>query len=147
MNCVKLPQITKLLQAAGGLKPGLHIRIENEPYMVLCIEEIGQEGPHGRPVISVAHYFEQNGDLCQDPEMTFEVIIANDGKKTHYYTPLTFQQAIPPIYQEVYTEGFKGYRPALMRELKSFARIWQTNIGHQKFLQALKAQGQQAVTA
>jgi hypothetical protein len=139
MNCLKLPQITNILKQAGGLREGLHLRIENEPYMVLCIEEIAaMGGPNGRPCISVAHYFEQNGDLCKDPEMTFEVYVATDG--THYYTPLTFEQSLPPLYQQVYADDWKTFKPQLLRELKSFARMWQVNIGHQGFLKALKEQ-------
>ncbi len=29
----------------------------------------------GAIVLSLAHYFEQNGDLCQDPEMTVRVFL------------------------------------------------------------------------
>jgi hypothetical protein len=139
MNCMKLPQITAILKQAGGLREGLSLRIDNEPWMALHVEELtAVRGPNGRPVISVAHYFEQNGDLCKDPMMTFEVYIANDGKQTHYYTPLTFEQSLPPLFQEVFLEGFKSYRPQLLRQLKSFAHMWQVNIGHQGFLKALK---------
>ncbi len=41
-------------------------------------------------VLSMAHYFEQNGDLCQDPEMTVRVFAHG------MVEALTFQQAIPP---------------------------------------------------
>jgi hypothetical protein len=144
MNCMKLPQITKILQQAGGLREGFSLRIENKPWMALHIEELtAVRGPNGRPVISVAHYFEQNGDMCKDPQMTFEVYIANDGQKTHYYTPLTFEQSLPPLYQQVFGDDFKTYKPQLLRELKSFAHMWQVNIGHQGFLKALKAKGQE----
>ena len=42
----------------GGID-GLYVSIANEPFMRLVIEHIG-EGPHGLPVISVAHYYEMN---------------------------------------------------------------------------------------
>lgn len=142
MNCMKLPQITHILKQAGGLREGLSLRIDNEPWMALHIEVISHPAD-GPPVISVAHYFTQNGDACKDPEMTFSVSIAFDG--THYYTPLTFEQSLPPLYQQVFSDDRKTYRPQLLRQLKSFARTWQTNIGHQGFLKALKAKG--SVTA
>jgi hypothetical protein len=61
--------IEKIIGIFGGVD-GLHVSIANEPYMRLVIEHIG-DGPHGLPAISVAHYYEMNGDLCQDPEMCF----------------------------------------------------------------------------
>ena len=36
-------------------------------YMDLCIEALGYNDHEGRPVYSVAHYGEQNGDLMRDP--------------------------------------------------------------------------------
>jgi hypothetical protein len=60
-----LKTIEKIIAMSGGTD-GLYVSITNEPYMRLVIENIG-EGPHGLPAISVAHYFELNGDLCQDP--------------------------------------------------------------------------------
>jgi hypothetical protein len=58
--------IAKIIQICGRVE-NLSVSIPNEPYMRLVIEHIGT-GPRGYPAISVAHYFEQNGDLCQDPE-------------------------------------------------------------------------------
>ncbi len=54
------------------LEAGFHIRIENEPWMTLVIEDTQERGRNGLPAISVAHYGEQNGDLMRDPEMVFE---------------------------------------------------------------------------
>ena len=64
--------IAKIINIFGGVK-NLYASIENPPYMRLVIEDIGT-GPCGHQAISVAHYFTQNGDLCQDPEMCFELI-------------------------------------------------------------------------
>ena len=49
------------------------IRVEppSSGLMRLCVELVGR-GPNGKPLVSVAHYYEQNGDLVADPEMTFE---------------------------------------------------------------------------
>ena len=74
--------VAKIIAAYGGLErfrqPGKYIRIENPPYMRLVVEYIGQ-GPRGLPAISVAHYYEQNGDAMRDPEMVFEVNPDEDG--------------------------------------------------------------------
>ncbi len=61
--------VAMILELAAPLKAGFHIRIENEPWMTLIIEDTQERGPNGLPAISVAHYGEQNGDLMRDPEM------------------------------------------------------------------------------
>jgi hypothetical protein len=54
--------IAKIISTFGGAK-GIYASLDNPPYMRLVIEDIGQ-GPRGHQAISVAHYFEQNGELC-----------------------------------------------------------------------------------
>ena len=43
---------------------------------------------------------------------------------------LTFQQAIPPIYQEVYPEPGR-YRPRLRVQLNDFLSLWLRNLKDQ----------------
>ncbi len=120
--------IAKIIQMFGGYK-NLSVSIHNEPYMRLAIEHIGT-GPRGYQAISVAHYFEQNGDLCQDPELCFELV----PQGAHFvYEPYLFQQAIPPIYQEVYE---RGENLQLKRQLSTFADTWDRNLEAQGFLAA-----------
>ena len=128
-----MKNIAKIITICGGVQ-GLYASIENEPFMRLVIEDIGQ-GPRGHQAISVAHYFVQNGDLCQDPEMAFELVPEGEGVK---YEPYMFQQAIPPIYQEVFETGTENER--LKRQLTSFARTWDRNIGAQGFVIAAAKQ-------
>jgi len=64
--------VAKILELAAPLQAGFHIRVENEPWMILVIEDTQERGPNGLPAISVAHCGEQNGDLMRDPEMAFE---------------------------------------------------------------------------
>jgi hypothetical protein len=80
--------IEEIIAMFGGVD-GLYVAIANEPFMRLVIEHIG-EGPHGVPAISVAHYYEMNGDLCQDPEMCFEIESTQHGTVMH---PYMFQMA------------------------------------------------------
>ena len=79
---------------------------------------------------SIAHYFVQNGDLCQDPEMTF--LKHNSGK----IYPMMFQQAIPPVYQEsMFREGIAWkVCPPLQKDHAIFAGQWFENIKHQQEL-------------
>lgn len=45
--------ILAILQEAGGWHYGLHLRIENPPYMALVIEATDESGPCGLPALSV----------------------------------------------------------------------------------------------
>jgi hypothetical protein len=58
--------VEEIITMFGGVE-GLYVSIENSPLMRLVIEHIGG-GPNGLSALSVAHYYELNGDLCQDPE-------------------------------------------------------------------------------
>jgi hypothetical protein len=136
--------VAKLIEQFGGLE-ALHqraIRLENPPYMRLVIEHTG-EGPRGMSAISVAHYFEQNGDLMRDPEMVFEV--NEDGPlswKTGNWEPVSFQQDNVGAYQEAVFMNAQGQvmvRPNLVLDLKAFARQGGRNITQQGFLKV--AQG------
>ncbi len=128
-----MKNLGKIISILGGVQ-NLSASIENQPYMRLVIEDIGQ-GPRGHQAISVAHYFEQNGDLCQDPEMAFELVPQGQG---FTYEPYLFQQAIPPIYQEVFKSGTEDAR--LKRQLISFAQLWDRNLGEQGFVTAAAQQ-------
>ena len=72
-------------------------------------------------VIALSHYFEQNGDLCADPDMEIRIYPARGMAEA-----LTFQQAIPPIYREVYPAPGK-VAPTLQRELNGFLNTWLRN--------------------
>jgi len=77
--------IAAILAYAAPLEPGFHIKIKNEPWMALVIEDIQELGPNGFPVISVCHYGEQNGDLVCDPEMLFERSMHETKLTPHYW--------------------------------------------------------------
>jgi uncharacterized protein DUF6908 len=134
--------VAKIIELFGGLEwlqsGRNYIRLENEPYMRLVIEHVGV-GPRGLPLISVAHYYEQNGDAMRDPEIVFEVNPEADGPlswKHGDWGPVMFQQDNLGIYQEAVFVGDDGQvliRPKLVRDLKSFARTWDRNIKEQGF--------------
>ena len=64
-----------------------YVRIENEPYMPLVIERIGDNE------YSIAHYFVQNGDMMRDPEITFRI-----DDKNKWLDVLTYQLDSMGIY-------------------------------------------------
>lgn len=131
--------IASILEQAAPLEPGFHIKIENEPYMALVIEDIQELGPHGFPVISVAHYGEQNGDLMRDPEMLFE--ISKHGDETRL-TPHYWRNDYAGIeqYSAAIGEGLLTVDEKLQREHAAFAQMWDRNLKDQGFLEAFRQQ-------
>ena len=82
-------------------------------------------------IYSVAHYYEQNGDLMRDPDMEF--IKGGDGE----YYPISFWQDAPLIRDEPATwkdgemMAFDAKRQAA---LVTFASTWMRNIKEQQGL-------------
>lgn len=113
------------------------VRIINEPFMPLCVEDIGPNGDRNRQ-ISICHYGKQNGDPMRDPEMIFSLTIWDDGST--FAEPTYFRNDYVGLEQEVYICDENGkrthVRTSLKRELKSFARTWFKNIKDQGFLKS-----------
>jgi len=99
---------------------------QSSGYMDLHFDRLYET--EGSVVISLAHYFKQSGDLCCDPDM--EICVRPERKIAE---ALTFQQAIPPIYQMVYPEAGQ-VNPGLKKSLNDFLLTW---------LRACVAQGHQ----
>jgi hypothetical protein len=63
-------RIEKLLgQPPGDLRPDTVYRLRGPGFMDLVVEVLPPCIETGGIILSLTHYFEQNGDLCQDPEM------------------------------------------------------------------------------
>lgn len=122
-----LNRLTQELKVVGD-----HQRFDHFPgvFMAACVEYI-HETDWG-PVFSVAHYYEQCGDLMRDPEMTF--LRSADGR----YYPLSFQQDNLGLYQESVLFGEDGnpakFFPKLQQDQVSFAGQWLCNIQAQQRL-------------
>ena len=81
---------------------------------------------HGRwPIFSLAHYYEQNGDLVCDPDVTFLV-----ADQVH---PLTFEQG--GLVHQVAVQ-FKGQaihlNEQLQRQITEFCNQWLRNVADQQ---------------
>ena len=131
--------VATILELAGPLQAGFHIKIENEPWMTLVIEDTQDRGPNGLPAISVAHYGEQNGDLMRDPEMIFE---AEESGEEVNLVPFYWRNDYAGIEQySAFTEDGKTLLNAkLKREHIAFARTWDANLRAQGFLEAFVSQ-------
>lgn len=114
-------------------RPGTTVKIANEPYMALTVENIGL-GPRGLPALSICHYGEQNGDLMRDPEMCFELEIEGDRlKETH---PYYFRNDYAGFEQNAIDEDTKIISARMVREQREFSETWSQNLIEQGFLQA-----------
>ncbi|XDD52515.1 hypothetical protein AB3N59_20415 (plasmid) [Leptospira sp. WS92.C1] len=147
--------ILQIIKNKGGyekLKEEEAIKIENKPFMDLHIEYIG-EGPNGYDAISVAHYYEQNGDLMKDPEVCFEVRDVEILKLVKGVPQVVIEKVLVPYlfiqdssrlskYDEVYTTDEDGKvvyeNRDLLYRLKNFSDFWNKNLKQQGFVIASK---------
>jgi hypothetical protein len=143
-----MKNVAKIIELHGGLgalksKP---VRVEppSSGFMRLCIEFVGT-GPRGMPLVSVAHYSEQQGDLMADPDLVFELGADEDGPlswKTGEWGPVSFTQHSTGTYQEAVfvQDGKVMVAPRLVASLRSFARMWDRNIKSQGYVVAYERQ-------
>lgn len=110
-----------------------HLKIDNTngAFMPLSIERLQNDVDlAGRKVdvFSLSHYYEQNGDLVPDPDMTFAVS-QNDQA---FIWPMTYQNCL------TYTEGLFiragkwQINKAIQNDQAVFAGLWLNNIKHQQ---------------
>lgn len=137
--------LEKLLgQPPEEFSPGSVCRLQSKPYMDLVVEGISPCHGIDVPVLSIAHYFTLEGDLCQDPEITirvfapgtsgFQELAPSSDVRHGRVEVLSFQQAIPPVYQDVYPEPGR-HRPRLKGALNRFFADWLRNLklqGHRR---------------
>lgn len=131
-----------LMEAMQGAQ---HLKINNSPFMPLTIEQIGTgiHTPWGEASLySLCHYYEQNGDLMQDPEMCF--IVADNraddpaALENVTITPYSFQQANMGIYEEsalIQNNTLAKFLRKKQADHAAFAELWLANISEQGFLE------------
>jgi hypothetical protein len=138
-----MKSVARIIEIHGGLEALRSKAIRIEPpcsgLMRLCVEHVGM-GPRGMPLVSVAHYFEQNGDLMADPDLVFEV--NPDSWKSGEWGPVSFTQNSTGTYHEavVIQNGKVMIAPRLVASLKSFARTWDRNLKAQGYVTAFVKQ-------
>lgn len=99
---------------------------DSDVFMKVHLEVIGRKG--NSLVISIAHYYEQNGDLVCDPDVTF----LTNGSGVY---PLTFEQG-GVIYQEaavIEDDGRVRFNQSLQQSITTFCNDWMKNIEAQQF--------------
>ena len=111
----------KLLEAFTS-NEDYYVKIESSGYMPLSIEKHGSQ-------ITIAHYFEKEGDLIADPDMEFEVI---EGE----WSPVAIQHSTGHYYRAVeYRDGKKFVSRSQLLDQRQFARMWARNLISQGFSQ------------
>jgi hypothetical protein len=113
----------------GLKKVGDHQQWNNDSsFMAACVEIIGKTGLG--PLVSIAHYYVQNGDMMRDPDVVFLI-----GADQEVY-PISFRQDGVGIYQEaaVVKDGKWRVRPKMQADICSFCNQWMENINEQQQL-------------
>ena len=98
-------------------------------FMVVHIECVGK--CNLGEIYSVAHYYEQNGDLMRDPDMEF--LKGDDGE----FYPISFWQDSPLVRDEpvIWEDGeIVTHYGKRQEALASFANLWMKNIKEQQGL-------------
>lgn len=115
-------KIVKMMNDEG------YIKINNSEgiFMPLSAEKIDKASDG--ELISFAHYFEQNGDLVQDPEMIFLVL------NEDMIFPVSIQHSFGRLIEGIVFENgeLKGVYPNQQEDMTSFANMWLKNIKEQQ---------------
>jgi len=92
-------------------------KLEQSPFQPLHIDVL--ERGSDFVTIALAHYYEQNGDLVPDPDMTVRLY-----PKHRMAEALTFQNSL--IYTEVYAvvDGKRMVYPRVKADLNNFLYQW-----------------------
>lgn len=118
-----------------------YLKINNAEgaFMPLIVERLSPKD--GKDVISLAHYFEVEGDLIPDPDMTFMRLAWDEMVPgVPKFIPLSFQDQFK--YQEsiVFDENdrIKGFYKNRQVEFVRFTSIWLNNIVSQQGIVPVK---------
>lgn len=118
----EMQRVIIALAAAHGLDlsaVGAALTLYNEPFMRLAVEVIAPNQ------VSVAHYYEQNGDLIADPDVVFSVR-PRGWLPCAFYHPLGGDEYDPQDAQHRTLES--------QRKLADFCDLWARNIESQGYI-------------
>lgn len=114
-------------------EPEAHFKVKSSGFMDLVIENVGVNQ------IAITHYYEQNGDLCQDPEIVFLVGCDGEWYPVEWTTPAVMLMGRVMggyrRYVEIDAEKGSWIRGDLrgQRDLAIFANKWADNLKMQGF--------------
>jgi hypothetical protein len=143
-TCDEMGEVIEQICRNHGLniyRTATAIKLENEPYMPLVIENVGtRREPDGRLTgkISVAHYYYQNGDACADPDIVFYFERSATEPHKVRWTPSEITQVPAYSYVNLDTWVIKGETPTpyqilRQRSMADLAHLWAENLRAQGF--------------
>ena len=142
MRSINLEACEVMKKILEGLsdRPGSNKKIDNADgvFMYLAVELVGNVPNTGTgQLISLAHYYEQNGDLMRDPEMIFWE--GADAKGNTRYYPSYYLQDAVGVEQNSIIFDFeklkcKGFYRTMQKDQALFANTWMKNIEQQQGL-------------
>ncbi len=98
------------------------LKLQSSGFMDLIIE------CNSKNLISLTHYYKQNGDLCPDPDMLVEIYPDRQMCEViHYQDTFGYKQ----VYPNYPTKD--RYYPAHKKDLNNFLRFWLNNLKKQGF--------------
>jgi len=107
--------------------------------MPVCVERLSAA------TYSVAHYYEQNGDLVPDPDVVFWKAPSGD------YYPMSIQHGAMGFRQQAmqldHLEKPASFKPRAQRDIATFVTTWMRNIQQQQGLSPKKPPEQGKRTA
>jgi hypothetical protein len=129
-SCPQMKKIIAALAEKQGVnlkQVGANFRLDMPGFDRLCVERISPG------CISVAHYFEMNGDLVAEPDIVFFVDF------TEAWFPISISQSLTGWreYAELNDAGTAvvRYRHQAQKGLAEFAEMWAQNIKDQGWLE------------
>ena len=146
---IKASRIMNEIFKDRDLETNPHRKYDNggEGIMALVTEVImpigyGDDSRDEIELVSVAHYYEQNGDLMRDPEMVFKRVRDPLYNDQSLFFPISFQQDNLGLLNESvrFTPDEKSsrwntsYRRAMQRDQAVFASEWLVNANDQQGL-------------
>ena len=113
----------------ADMDPGQARRIGEKggAFMQVVVERLTESS------YSVAHYYEQNGDLCPDPDMEFLRL----GRGQWAPIAITQWSGRREALRLDGDEKITHWSPRLLADLCSFTTTWMRNIGRQQDLRGL----------
>jgi hypothetical protein len=136
-----MTNVKQIINLLGGFETLAErpIKLRVDGFMPLSIEFVGR-GPRGGTLISVMHWFMENGDLCRDPDLEIEIPANSDD-----WLPVSYRQDSLGVYQQAVIIGENGpvVRASLTKDLIRFMRRWDKNVGDQGFVQAARTLAKQ----
>lgn len=130
----KQTEIFKVLMEKAEKAEDKAIKLDAEGgFMPLNVEILYRTQVNGEttPVLALAHYFEQNGDLVPDPDMEVMYIPSKNS-----VLPISYQNQIAytrALFFDPEAKKWKGH-PEKINDLVGFLGMWLENIAQQQEL-------------